>query len=129
MIRCQVMDGFEMVRRYRSMESERLASAGRRAPLTIIGVSANSDLMAQARDEMHSLKLPNISNMSRRHAFSTCPVSLIFGLSQTICDNSVSQSLYLAAAAVAGRRRRHERVRVETIHTRRSERGRRRDDC
>jgi CheY-like chemotaxis protein len=104
MTRSQVMDGFEMVRRYRVMESERLADldpAGRRVPLTIIGVSANSDLMAQVRGCMTDAIVPRIANMSHPSFVSThilfCVEHPLFGAkSQTNCENSVSQSLYLA---------------------------------
>jgi CheY-like chemotaxis protein len=45
------MDGFEMVRRYRALENALPAAAAlqpRRAPMAIVGMSANSDLASQS---------------------------------------------------------------------------------
>ena len=43
------MDGFEMVRRYRTLESTLPMSLGpRRAPMAVVGMSANSDLASQS---------------------------------------------------------------------------------
>ncbi len=44
------MDGFEMVRRYRQFESELPVSAAKpsRAPMAIVGMSANTDLASQS---------------------------------------------------------------------------------
>jgi hypothetical protein len=87
----QVMDGFEMVRRYRVQEAEHAAkvqimppatdaaASGAlcppppeqtpiRTPLTIIGVSANSDLIAQARS-FNSIMAPSTAIISILYPF------------------------------------------------------------
>jgi CheY-like chemotaxis protein len=43
------MDGFEMVRRYRTLESTLATPLGpQRAPMAVVGMSANSDLASQS---------------------------------------------------------------------------------
>ena len=42
------MDGFEMVRRYRLFESLLPLLESKRAPMAIVGVSANTDLASQS---------------------------------------------------------------------------------